>query len=101
MPFFFIVPLWLVCLVVGTILTFFPHSRRFGYFFIAVPTGATVVSFLLSTAALFLLPRLLPQPSRPWYGVFLLVTYLVAIGLGALLGGFAAFWAMLKSWRAR
>jgi len=96
MPFFFIVPLWLAFLVAGTILLFFPRLRNVGYFVIAVPTGATLASFLLSTAVLVLVPRLMPQPGRSWYGVFLVATYLAAIVLGALLGAISAFLLTIK-----
>jgi hypothetical protein len=101
MPFFFIVPLWLMFLVVGTILLFFPNLRRAGYFVIAIPTGATIASFLLSTAVLIVVPRLMPQPARSWYGIFLVATYLASIALGALLGALGAFFAIVKLRRTR
>jgi hypothetical protein len=50
MPFFFIIPVWLLLVAVGLILLFFARFRMLGYFVIAVPTGATVISFLLSTS---------------------------------------------------
>jgi hypothetical protein len=101
MPFFFIVPLWFVFLLVGTVLLFFQQSRRLAYFVLAIPTGATVTAFVLSTAALFVIPRLLPQPARPWYGIFVLATYVAAIGVRALLGAAGAFFAVLRLQRAR
>jgi hypothetical protein len=100
MPFFLIVPLWLMFLV-GTILLFFPNLRRAGYFVIGIPTGATLASFLLSTAVLIVVPRLMPQPARSWYGIFLVATYLASIALGALLGALSAFFAIVKLRRTR
>jgi|SRR3954469_15521642 hypothetical protein len=96
MPFFFIVPLWIITLLLGVALTFSARLRTLGLYVIAIPTGATLVSFLLSTAVLFLLPRVMPQPSRSWYGVFLIVMYLGAIGTGALIGAVTGFFAVTK-----
>lgn len=96
MPFFFIVPIWLLFVAVGVVLLLFVRFRMLGYFVIAIPTGATVVSFLLSTSVLFIVPRLLPLPSRPWYGVLILTVYLAALVLGALLGAIGAFLLALK-----
>ena len=96
MPFFFIVPLWLVCLTVGSALLFGRRSRKIGQFVIAVSTGATLVSLALSTGVLYLLPHLLPQPSRSWYGVLLVTFYAGAVGVGALAGGAAGFWAVFR-----
>lgn len=101
MPFFFIVPLWFLCVLTGCVLLFFAQLRRIGQFVIAVPTGATGISFLLSTAALFLLPRIMPQPAGPWYGIFTVSVYLVGIVAGGLIGAVAAFFVVLKLQRTR
>jgi hypothetical protein len=96
MPFFFIIPVWLLLVAVGLILLFFARFRILGYFVIAVPTGATVTSFLLSTSVFFVVPRLLPMSSRPWYGLLILAVYVVALLLGGLLGAIGAFSLVLK-----
>jgi hypothetical protein len=96
MPFLFIVPLWITALLVGIGLTFSARLRTLGLYVIAVPTGATLISFLLSTAVLFFLPRVMPQPNRPWYGVFLIVMYLGALGAGALIGAVTGFFTVRK-----
>ncbi len=96
MPFFFIIPVWLLCVAVGLILLLFAHLRKLGYFVIAIPTGATVISFFLSTSVFFIASRLLPLPSRPWYGVLILAVYVSALVLGALLGAIGAFLFVLK-----
>ena len=96
MPFFFIVPLWIIALVIGIALTFSARFRTFGLYVVAVPTGATLISFLLSTAVLFILPRVMPQPSRSWYGVFLILMYLGAIGAGGLIGATTGFFVVKK-----
>jgi hypothetical protein len=91
MPFFFMVPVWLMAVLLGIVLTFFVQLRRLGFYVIAVPTGATVISFLLSTAVLYLVPRVMPQPARSWYGILLIVAYIGAMGAGALFGAITGF----------
>jgi hypothetical protein len=99
MPFFFIVPVCLACDALGVVLLFFAKWRRLGCFVIAVPTGATVVSFLLSTAVFFVAPKLAPQPPRLWYGALILISYFSALVLGGLIGAFAAFLLVLRMQR--
>ena len=96
MPFFFIVPVWLLALFLGIVLTFFSQLRTLGLYVIAVPTGATLISFLLSTAVLYVLPRVMPQPGRSWYGLFLIACYLGAMGVGGLLGAVAGVLSVRK-----
>jgi hypothetical protein len=92
MPFFFFVLIWLLCLGAGVILLYIRSLRRLGFFVIAVPTGAMLASFLLSTSVLFADPRF-SFPSHPqWSGIALLSSYLAAVVLGAVLGAAGAFW---------
>jgi len=100
MPFFFIVPAWLLSLVVGIGLTLSVRSRTLGLYVIAVATGATLFGFLLSTAVLFILPRVMPQPGRSWYGVLLVAMYLGALGVGALVGAVTGFFTV-RNFRSR
>jgi uncharacterized membrane protein YfcA len=96
MPFFFIAPLWLLSVALGIVLLFFRATRRVAYFVIAIPTGATLVSFVLSTAVFFLFPHI-SAPSHPYVlGSAVLVTYLVALLVGGVLGAFAASWLTHK-----
>lgn len=82
--------------MLGIALTFSARLRTLGLYVIAVPTGATLISFLLSTAVLFILPRVMPQPGRSWYGVFLILMYLGAIGVGTLIGASAGFFVVKR-----
>jgi hypothetical protein len=96
MPFFFILPVWVLCVVIGVALLFFRDLRRIAYFVIAVPTGATLVSFALSTSVLYFAPRVAPEPHPQWFGIALIIGYAIAIALGALIGAFGAFLLLLK-----
>ena len=96
MPFFFILPVWAFCVVIGVALLFFRDLRRIAYFVIAVPTGATFVSFALSTSVLYFVPRIAPGPHPQWFGIALIAGYLIALVLGALIGALAAFLLLLK-----
>jgi Ca2+/Na+ antiporter len=91
MPFFLIVPVWLLCVLCGIVLVCFPRLRRTGLYAINISTAATVISLVSSTAVLFLGPRVGLQRMGRWSGIALIGVYLLAIGVGALiraLGGF-------------
>jgi hypothetical protein len=82
-PFFFIVPLWLLLLVFGTALVF---SRRLRFLTPYIVLGSTIglmCSVAVSTAVLLLLGRLLGGTSVAWLA---LVAYLVAIVIGGGVG---------------
>lgn len=88
MPFFFIVPLWAVAATVGVVLLFVRQLRSTGIYVLLSSTGGLLVSFLLSTCVLILLPKLLNAPALRW---LLIVGYLGAIpvgGLGGIVLGF-------------
>jgi hypothetical protein len=91
MPFFLIVPAWIFCILVGIVLLCFKRFRRTAIYAINVSTAATVVSLLLSTAILFLVPRIgLPRMGR-LAGIALVAGYVLGIGVGALIGALAGF----------
>jgi hypothetical protein len=96
MPYFFIVPVWAVSVAIGVVLLFFRDLRRIAYFVMAVPTGATLVSFALSTLVLYLAPRVTHEPHQQWFGIALIAGYLIALVLGALIGALGAFLLLLK-----
>jgi hypothetical protein len=96
MPFFFILPIWAFCVAIGVALLFFRGLRRIAYFVIAVPTGATLVSFALSTWVLYLVPRVAREPHPQWSGIALIAGYVISIVLGALIGALGAFLLLLK-----
>jgi hypothetical protein len=91
MPFFFIVPVWLLCVLCVVVLLCFPRFRRLGLYAINISTAATVVSLLLSTAVLFLGTRVGPLRVGQWSGIALIGAYVLAIGVGALIGGLGGF----------
>jgi hypothetical protein len=91
MPFFFIVPVWMLCVLSGIVLLCFQSLRRIGFYAISVSTTATLASFFLSTAILYLGPRIGTQWMGRWAGVVLTGAYLLAIGVGALVGALGGF----------
>ncbi len=91
MAFFLIIPVWLLCLLSGTALACFQGLRRTGIYMIAVSTGGTLVSLLLSTAVLFLGPRIGFEHFGKWSGVALIGTYVFAIIAGGLIGSVFGF----------
>jgi len=47
MPFFLIVPLWVLALIAGVIMLFTRSTRRAGIYVLTIATSATIVSFAL------------------------------------------------------
>jgi hypothetical protein len=86
MLFFFIAPAWLLRVGIGLIMLFVRRLKRMGYFIIAVPTGTTLASFLLSRSILFAFPRLSSQSHPQWIGIAVLFSYVIALVLDAVLG---------------
>jgi hypothetical protein len=91
MPFFLIVPAWLLCVLGGSVLLCLQRFRRVGFYAISISTAATAISLLLSTAVLFLGPRIGLQRIGRWSGIALIGAYLLAVGAGALIGAFGGF----------
>jgi len=85
MPFFLIVPLWVLALIAGVIMLFTRSTRRAGIYVLTIATSATVVSFALSTAVLFLGAQASPQEPS-WIGIVIIGAYLAAIPIGGLVG---------------
>jgi hypothetical protein len=88
MPFFFIFPLWLLTVVVGVAMLCLRSARRAGIYVVTVSTFATAASFVLSTAVLFVGPRV---ALSEWFGLVALAAYLAAIPIGGLAGAIAGF----------
>jgi hypothetical protein len=80
MPFFFIVPLWILCLVVGGAMFCSARLRSLSLYLLFASTGFTVFSFVCSTLVLL--------AAGKWPGLFW-DSGLVALGgyVGALLAG--------------
>jgi hypothetical protein len=84
MPFFFIVPIWLLCLLAGAVLFSFARLRSLSLYVLLAPTGFTVVSFLSSTLVLLLAgkwPQLFGHS-----GLLLMGGYIGALLAGGVLG---------------
>lgn len=101
MPFFLIVPVWILCILAGIVLLFFQRFRRTGVYVISVSTAATAVSFLLSTAVLVLAPRVGHQWMGLGGGLAVIGAYLLSIGLGGLVGAAAGFFLTRKLLRPK
>ena len=91
MPFFFIVPAWILCVLCGIVFLCFQRFRRMGLYAISISTTATLVSFGLSTALLYLGPRIGTQWLGRWSGIILMGAYLLVISVGALIGALGGF----------
>jgi hypothetical protein len=89
--FFLVISVWLVCLLIGTALACFQGVRRPGIYVIAVSTGGTLLSLLLSTAVLFLGPRIGFQHFGQWRGIALIGAYILAVIAGGLIGSASGF----------
>ena len=91
MIFFLIVPVWVLCIFLGTVLVCLNGFRRAGIYLIAVSTGGTLLSFCLSTAILFLGPRIGLQHFGSRSGVALSASYVLAAIAGGVIGSVAGF----------
>jgi hypothetical protein len=80
MPFFFILPLWLVCLLLGIVLLFLPKLRFLSAHILLGSTIGLLLSFGLSTLALILLAKTAVS------GWVVLIGYLAGIGFGGAIG---------------
>jgi hypothetical protein len=89
--FFLIIPVWLFCVVIGTALACIQRLRRTGIYLITVSTAGSLLSLLLSTAVLYLGPRIGFGHFGKWAGVALIGTYAFAIAAGGLIGSLSGF----------
>jgi hypothetical protein len=94
-PFFLIVPVWLLFVVIGVSLCFFRQARFLSLYFILVSSTGTFLSLALSTLLLWLVPRLFGNMS-PWARWIFIALYLASIAFGGLIGGLAGFVAARK-----
>jgi hypothetical protein len=95
MLFFLIVPIWLFVVLCAVVLLFLPQHRRKGLYALSVSTLATLTSFVISTAVLFIAPRIDMHPSK-WTGLIVMGIYLLSVGVGALIGGIGGFFLVRK-----
>ena len=98
MPFFLIVPVWFLMVIVGVVMLCVHATRRVGVFVITTSTSATIASFVISTivllAGLWLVDAL--PDALVWLRFVVLLGYFVAIPLGGALGAVAAFLLTLR-----
>jgi len=83
MPFFFIVPLWLLLLISGVALVFSPRLRFLTPYIVLGSTVGLVCSVAFSTVVLLLLGKLLGGTSTGWLAF---IAYLIAIVIGGGVG---------------
>jgi hypothetical protein len=85
MPFFFIVPVWAVCVLIGVALMLTKRFRFLSTYFLFGSTVGLLLAFGFSTAILMFLGKILGGSNMAWLA---LVAYILAIGVGEL-GGLA------------
>lgn len=97
MPFFLIVPVWLLLVAIGIVLLFFRQARFLCLYFILVPTIGTLVSLALSTLVLWLIPRVFGgTESVAKFEFVVLGIYMASVVLGGAIGAIAGFIAAKK-----
>ena len=96
MPFFLILPLWLLIVILGVVMLCIRLMRRLGVYILMMSTLAVIASFALSTAVLLVVPWATPNPVPGWFAVLFLLAYLAAIGVGGLIGAIGGF--LLTYW---
>jgi hypothetical protein len=93
MPFFLIVAAWIPCIAVGLLCLAIRRLRFVSLYLLLGSSFAVLLAFILSTAVLFLLPRV----GQSNVGAFaVLGGYLLMIGIGGFLGGLLG---LLAAWR--
>jgi hypothetical protein len=95
MPFFFIVPAWLLCVVIGVVLCLFRRSRFLSLYLVLGSTGGMIASLTLSTFLLWIAPKLFGK-APGGKGLILIVAYLASIGIGGVVGTTVGFIAAGK-----
>lgn len=88
MPFFFIAPIWLLCVIVGLLMLISSRLRFLASYLILGSTFGLFVSFLVSTATLLLLAKLMAIMGSDGSlgGIVSILGYLVGIVAGAAVG---------------
>jgi len=89
-PFFFVLPMWLLAVIVGVVMVCLRVTRRTGVYVITMSTFATIASFVLAYGAL-LAGLWIAANTVDWFRFIALGAYLVAIPVGGLIGAIAGF----------
>jgi hypothetical protein len=79
MPFFFLVPLWILSIIAGAILLLFARLRFLSAYIFLASTIGIVSAFLVSLAVLALAAKIFAGTSFAWVA---LLAYLLGIALG-------------------
>jgi hypothetical protein len=97
MPYFLILPVWLLILLIAGGLAFMKSTRRLAAYIAVCSTSGVLVSIVLSTLALILVAKL------PWSasgstagGIAFLASYIGGIALGGVLGVALGFWGLYR-----
>ena len=90
MPFFFIVPIWFLCVITGVMLCFFKRSRFLSLYLVLTSTGGAILSLVLSTFLLWLASKLFSNE------LILIAAYLLSLAVGGVIGVAAGFVAAAK-----
>jgi hypothetical protein len=93
MPFFFIVPLWLIAIVFGTILLFVKNLRWLATYVFCCSTIGLALSFFLSLLLLMTSAKVLSGTKFAWLS---LLIYLAGIAIGGVVGVLGAIPISLK-----
>jgi hypothetical protein len=88
MPFFLILPLWLLAAAVGVVMVSIPRVRRVGVYVLMMSTLAALFSFVVAYGLLLGGALLVPQPAG-WFAYLLLAAYLAGIPIGGVIGATA------------
>jgi hypothetical protein len=107
MPFFFLAPIWLLCVLIGLVTLASGRFRFLASYLILGSTFGLVASFVLSTVALLLVPRFLAmiRYDGSLGGIVVVVGYVVGLVAGGFVGivggGLTAYRLPRASGRAR
>jgi hypothetical protein len=85
MPFFFAFPVCLVFVATGLVFLLTPRFRFLSAYFVLCSTTGFLLSFALSLLVFPLMDRIKVSHGT-WFGWVVILTYLVAIGIGAIWG---------------
>jgi len=105
MIYFFVVPIWICCLIGGVVLLFFPKLRKAGVYAIFIPTSGLISSVAFSTGILIgvskLGSKIGTEHLSPWYGIVFILAYFGAVAVGAIPGAVGAFIVIRKIYLGR
>jgi hypothetical protein len=90
MVFFFVLPVWFLCVAGGVVLCCFKTSRFLASYFVLGSTGGIALALALSSLVLWAGPQLLKN-TETWAKWVLIASYLADVVLGGIIGWVAGF----------